>query len=219
MNTRLRYPLICFDLDGTLVDHTIFIWKTLHEAFQTDPVIRKEAYDNYFSQKISYKEWFATDLELLRAAGATEKRIRGILGSLKPMPGAAETLKELKRRGHILAIISGSLDIVVEHLFERNLFDHVLINKIYFDKVGQIIGGEPTRFDLEGKADGLRELARREKLPVSATAFIGDNYNDLWIAKTAGLAVAFNCKSEELREVCQVEVKERDLRGLLEIVS
>ena len=32
----MQYRLVCFDLDGTLVDNTIFIWQTLHEYFQTD---------------------------------------------------------------------------------------------------------------------------------------------------------------------------------------
>ncbi len=211
---KLRYPLVCFDLDGTLVDDTIFIWTTLHETFKTDPTARKNAYNDYFAGQISYRQWFEHDLELLDRAGANKDRILKILDTLKPMPGAIELLDDLKKNGHILSIISGSLNIVVERLFDKNLFDHVLINKIHFDKNGRIAGGEPTAYDFEGKAEGLKELARRQGLPMSSTCFIGDNYNDLWIAKAAGLAIAFNCKSNEMKQICQVEIKQKDLRAI-----
>lgn len=215
----LNYPLVCFDLDGTLVDDTVFIWHTLHETFETDPVARKVARDSHMAGRLTYKQWFEHDLRLLRTAGADERQIREVIATLRPMPGVFEVIEELKNRGHILAIVSGSLDIVVRELFGTEQFDHVLINQIHFDNSGQISGGIATPFDLAGKADGLRELAQREDLPLSATAFIGDNFNDYWIAKVAGLAVAFNCKSDRLREVCQVEIEGTDLTPLLDILS
>ena len=217
--TRLSYPLVCFDLDGTLVDDTVFIWKTLHETFNTDPVARKVARDSHMAGRLSYKQWFEHDLRLLRAAGADEGQIRAVIGTLRPMPGVFEVLEELKARGHILAIVSGSLDVVVEELFGQDQFDHLLINRIHFDDEGQISGGVATPYDLAGKADGLRELSRRENLPLDRTAFIGDNFNDYWIAKIAGLSVAFNCKSDELRKVCKVEIEGTDLTPLLDIIS
>jgi len=215
----LRFPLVCFDLDGTLVDDTIFIWKTLHERLVTDPIVRRAAREDYFAKRISYRRWFEIDLELLAAVGATKERITSVLDELRPVTGARETLAELRRRGHKLAIISGSLDIVVRHLFGDVEFDHVLINTIEFDGRGHISGGEPTPYDLEGKADGLVELCRREGLSTEQTAFVGDNSNDLWIARAAGLSVAFNCKSDELREVCDAEISGADLRELLSLIG
>jgi len=215
----LEYPLVCFDLDGTLVDDTVFIWKTLHERFATDAAARRRAHDDHFAGRISYARWFETDLELLDRAGATRDGILRVLDDLRPMAGAGETLAELRRRGHRLAVISGSLDIVLEHLFPGQRFDHVLINRVVFAAGGRIAGGTPTPFDLEGKAAGLRELCRREGIATRQAAFVGDNVNDLWVAREAGLAIAFNCKSEELRRACHAEVAGRDLRGILEIVS
>jgi HAD superfamily phosphoserine phosphatase-like hydrolase len=217
--SNLRFPLVCFDLDGTLVDDTIFIWKTLHERLRTDPVARRRAREDYYAGRISYRRWFETDLELLAAVGATEERIRAVLDELRPVPGARETLAELRRGGHKLAIISGSLDIVVHHLFGDVELDHVLINTIEFDARGRIAGGEPTPYDLEGKAEGLAELCRREGISIAEAAFVGDNSNDLWIARAAGLAIAFNCKSDELRRVCAAEVDGGDLRGVLELID
>ncbi len=217
--SELRYPLVCFDLDGTLVDDTVYIWQTLHEHFGTDAAARRRAHDDYLAGRLPYPGWFAADLELLDRAGATEKAIRELLASLRPMRGARETLAELARRGHRLAVISGSLDIVVEALFAEVEFDHVLINRIEFDRAGRISGGTPTLYDLEGKADGLREICRRERLSTSRAAFVGDNVNDIWVAREAGLSIAFNCKSDELRSCCKAEVTGNDLREVLELVK
>jgi phosphoserine phosphatase len=216
---QLDYPLVCFDLDGTLVDDTIYIWKTLHETFRTNRVCREAAYRDFFAGRISYRRWFEHDLELLKAAGADRERIREVLSRLKPMPGAEEILWELKGRGHKLAVISGSLDIVVDHLFDKAVFDHVLVNRLRFDESGAISGGDPTPYDLDGKADGLKELARRENLALRQTAFVGDNDNDIWVAKSAGLAIAFNCKSDALRSICHTEVTVKDLRAIGALIT
>ena len=216
---KLQYPLICFDLDGTLVDDTVYIWETLHESFATDPEARARAHRDYFDGRITYPEWFSHDLKLLSAAGATLSRIRSLLDSLRPMEGAVEVMQELRRRGHTLAIISGSLDIVVDHLFDTSWFRHVLVNRIFFDENGLISGGIPTPYDLKGKAEGLRYLAKLESLAPEQTVFIGDNSNDVWIARAAGLSIAFNCKSDELRQVSSVEVTKQDIHQLLRLIS
>lgn len=214
-----RYDLVCFDVDGTLVDDTIFIWQTLHDHFATDPAARKKAHDDYFARRITYADWFFRDLELLSESGATEPRIREVLDLLKPISGAREALLDLHARGHVLAIVSGSLDIVVAHLFADVPFQHVLLNRIAFDADGRIAGGTPTPYDLEGKAAGLAELCRREGIAPDRAAFVGDNDNDLWIAGAAGLAIAFNCKSDALRAVCRLEVREKDLRAVARVIS
>jgi phosphoserine phosphatase len=215
---KLRYPLVCFDLDGTLVDDTIYIWKTLHETFDTNLSKRQKAYEDFFSGRISYRQWFEHDLTLLSEAGADLGRIQEVLGALRPMQGAIEVISALKQRGHIIAIISGSLDIVVESLFGPSLFDHVLINRIFFDDTGGIAGGEPTPYDLEGKAEGLMHLASLEGLSSKQTVFIGDNENDIWIAEVAGMSVAFNCKSDKLRRICHKEIRTKNLMDLLPLI-
>ena len=215
MNTALNYPLVCFDLDGTLVDGTIYIWKTLHESFATNPVSRQKAYDDFFAGKISYEEWFHNDLVLLEEAGATKDRILEIVDQLYLMNGTRETLAELKARGHKLAVISGSLDIVLHRILGTNTFDYTLINKIHFDEAGRINGGVPTPFDLKHKATGLQSICDDLGISTDRAAFIGDNINDLDIARLAGRAIAFNCKSDELSTICDVEIAEKDLRNVL----
>lgn len=210
------YPVVCFDLDGTLLDGTIFIWKTLHEHFRTDPDRRRRAREDFFSGRIPYHQWFETDLELLSERGANRVQITEMLKkSVRPMRGALETLEALGRAGVKRAILSGGLDVVLWSFFRREVFSVVLLNKLYFSDEGLIAGGKATPYDLERKADGLFEIARRLGVEPEDCAFVGDNYNDLSAASVAGRSIAFCPKSEELRHRAHVTVDERDLRAVL----
>ena len=211
----MNFPLVCFDLDGTLVDDTIFIWKTFHDHFGSDRERRVRAREDFFGGRISYREWFETDLELLDAAGADRASMVEVVSALPVMPGARAVLSELRRQGRKVAIISGSVDLVVDTLFPDISFDALLINRLHFDEGGRLVGGAATPYDLEKKADGLLELAGREGLDAAQVAFIGDNSNDVDVARAAGRAIAFNCKSEELSEIADVVIEEHDLRAIL----
>ena len=48
------------------------------------------------------------------------------------------------------------------------------------------------------------------------SAFVGDHANDLAAARAAGLAIAFNPKSQELVAAAQVVLRGPDLRAILE---
>ncbi len=207
--------LICFDLDGTLVDQTIFIWSTLHEYFGSDPLRRQQAAEDFHAGRISYHDWFHNDLTLLREKGAQRDRMIKAIEPLRPTLGAHETLARLSKRGYRLAVISGSLDLVLQHFFPQAPFAHVLINQIHFDADGNIAGGIPTPYDLEGKARGLTELARREGISTADCAFIGDNVNDLPVMKKAGFAIGVNIKSPKVAEVADLVLERTDLRQLL----
>jgi len=213
MNHNIR--LVCFDLDGTLIEKTVFIWSTLHEHFGSDPEKRKKAADDYHNGRISYADWFASDLTLLKERGANHAGMLQAFETLKPTPGSSECIQTLKDRGYKLGLISGSLDMVLDHFFPQKPFDHVLINQIHFDPEGKIKGGTPTPYDLEGKADGLIELARREGINSNQCAFVGDNLNDLAVMKAAGLSVGVFIKDPQVAKTVDIQIHESDLRALL----
>jgi phosphoserine phosphatase len=215
----MRYKLVCFDLDGTIIDDTIFIWSTIHKALGTDKH-EKRMIKKYYEKKITYDEWAKTDIALWKEAGADRQRLMEIIKPLKLMPGALDTLRQLKKAGLKLAIISGSLDIALEYVLPtyKDFFDDVLINKLYFNSDGSIKDLEATKFDVEHKATGMKEICKREKIDLKECVFIGDNHNDTHIAEIAGFSIAFNCKSELLAEISDVVIKKKDLREVLPFI-
>lgn len=207
--------LVAFDLDGTLIQGTIFIWQTLHDAFRTDSVRRARAKEAFFAGQLTYREWFEHDLELLSHAGATQASMVAALEAVAPTPGAQETLAVLRRAGCKLAVLSGSIDLVLKRHFPEVRFDDVLINRIFFDQAGRIAGGAHTPYDLDHKGRGLQEIASRHGIPLAQVAFVGDNFNDLSAARVAGMAVAFNPRSSDLAQAAHVVISEPDLRAVL----
>ncbi len=207
--------LVAFDLDGTLVDGIDYIWSALHRHFGSDEGLRRQARDDFFARRISYRRWFEIDLELLRQRGADRRGIEELLQRLHPTPQARETLQELLHRGYRLAILSGSLDVVLGHFFPDVPFCQVFINRLAFDEAGRIAGGEPTPYDLEGKAEGLAEAARREGLDLSQCAFVGDNVNDLHVMRAAGLSLAVFPKDPALEHTAHQVLREPSLAAIL----
>ncbi|MDM7914087.1 MAG: HAD family hydrolase [Candidatus Eisenbacteria bacterium] len=211
------YDLICFDVDGTLVvhDEEKIVWEILNRRFRGDDAVDRTRFLDYSQGRIRYAEWVALDVGDWLRAGATREQILAAMDGLRLIEGTHETLAELKRRGYKLAIISGTLDIVLDRLLPEHPFDDVYLNRLQFDEGGRLTGCEATPYDVEGKARALREIAEREHIPLARCAFVGDSFNDVAVAREAGFAVALNPKCEELVAEADVVVRGADLRLLL----
>ena len=214
----MKYKLVCFDLDGTIIGGLEYIWQTLHEHFGCDDQERKKAKDNFTNGEITYQQWADHGIDMWKKEGATKAgMIKVFENQIFIMPGAIETLRYLKKQGYKLALISGSIDIVLKHLIPNYevLFDDVFINHLEFDKDDNLMRCIGTPFDMDQKAEGMRVIAKREGLKLSECVFVGDNENDVHIAEIAGLSIAFNCKSDKLAEISDVVIEEKDMTHIL----
>ncbi len=217
--TKREHDLVAFDVDGTLIESADgrVVWQLLNEHY--DPQKQNaRRFAAYMNGEISYPQWVDLDVGDWVAARATRDDLaRIITGHLRLVTGAREAIETLSRRGYRLAVISGTIDLTLELLLPEHPFEEVFTNKIWFHDDGQIDGWEPTPFDMDGKADALTTLARRMKIPLSRTVYVGDNVNDLQVMSVAGLPVAFNPKTPEVRAASR-RVVTGDLRGLLEFL-
>ncbi|MAH32992.1 hypothetical protein CL615_01230 [archaeon] len=212
-----KYKLVCFDVDGTLVDNVKFSWQVFHDYFQTDEKKRQEAKNNFFNGKISYKEWAEQDIGMWKEKNMKKEDFFKAMGSLRLMKGAKEVLDELKSRGMKLAIISGSMNVVLEKFIPdyKEIFDDVFLSWIYFDENGSITKVEATEFDIEKKAIALRQIADKENIKLEECVFVGDFLNDIKIMQEAGLGIAFNCEHDKLKDVADIVIEKKDLREVL----
>ncbi len=216
----MKYKLVCFDLDGTLVDNVKFSWQIFHDYFQTDKHRREDAKNRFFNGNITYIQWAEHDINLWREKNASKDEFIKAISHLHLMEGAMETIKELKKKGIKLAIISGSLNIILEHLIPdyNEYFNDVFISRIFFDSDGRISKVEATEYDMEAKALALKKKAEREKISLKETVFVGDYLNDKKAMEEAGLSIAFNCSEEELRKIADLVVDRKDLREILKFL-
>ena len=219
---KKKYKLVCFDVDGTLADNIEFSWQLFHDYFETDEERRNQARDNYFSGKISYLEWANHDIGMWIEKKATKKQFFDALkkNNVQLMEGAIETINKLKKAGIKLAIISGSLDIIMEYLMPdyNILFNDVFFSHLIFDENGVLKSAKATEYDMIKKADALKKIAEREGFELSECVFVGDHHNDVKIIQEAGLGICFDCKSDDLRKVADIEIKNKDMREILKFI-
>ena len=218
----MKYKLVCFDLDGTIIGGIEYIWKTLYEHFELDMQERKKVMDSFMNGDITYQQWVDHAVDLLVEKGVTQSDlIRVFENHVFLMPGALDTLRHLKKMGYKLAVISGSVDFILEYMLPNydTLFDDVMINRFEFDEHGKLLRGIGTPFDMAEKAEGMRVIAKREGLKLSECVFVGDNTNDVHIAEIAGLSIAFNCKSDKLAETVDVVIEEKDMTHIIKHIT
>jgi len=215
-----KYKLVCFDVDGTLVDNVVYSWELFHNFFAVDMEKRERAKKKYYNGEIDYLQWALHDMGMWMEKGATKEDFFKAMKNLKLMKGAMETIIELKKNSIKLAIISGSLDIILEKVMPnyKKIFDDVFLSSLIFDKKNILIDAEVTQYDMIKKAEALKLIAKRENIDLKETVHIGDHHNDVEIAKIAGLSIAFDCKDEELRKVADVIIDKKDLRETLRYI-
>jgi HAD superfamily phosphoserine phosphatase-like hydrolase len=205
---------VVFDLDGTLIAHHEPIWKTLHEAVGSDLGRRRAVVEAARRGELTYAEWFANDLAMLRAAGATRAVLSGVLARLRPTPHAYELCARLRAGGAKVAVLSGGVDLALPIVLPGLELDHLHINRLHFDAQGALVGGEPTPYDRHHKLEGLLDLGRRFGVPLSRVAFVGDGPNDVDAARAAGFSIAWGTAPDALRYVCHRHVEGPSLAAL-----
>lgn len=211
---REEIGLVAFDLDGTLTQAESHIWATLNNQFGSVKEAGELA-QRYYSGEIDYHTWASEAFELLMERGANEKNLEEAISPIELVPGGRETILILREAGKKVALISGSLEIIVKKLSLDNLFDQMYINSISFSKEGDIYRFSATYHgDGAYKVGALKAMASKYGLRLKECAYVGNDANDIEIARIAGLAIAFNPRSEEFRELCQVVVEE-DIRRIL----
>jgi phosphoserine phosphatase len=212
---------VCFDVDGTLVqqDEDKTVWEAVHMRVHGHNEINRERFEDFRAGRIPYEEWVALDIGDWQRLGVRREDLeQAIRASMRATEGARETVEELARRGYAVAVVSGSIDVVLSVLLEGVRFDPVFINRIDFDGSGAIRGWQATRHDVEGKARALEQVAKRLGLTVEQVAFVGDHWNDLPAMRRAGYAVAFEPKDARLREVADAVIERPPMTRLLDLL-
>jgi len=209
---------VFFDVDGTLVHHPReeTVWQVLNRAFLGDDARNEERFRRFLAGDLAYADWVALDVgDWIERDVRRDDIVDVIRRELAPAPGARETIVELHRRGYRLAVISGTLDVVIETLLPGLPFDRVLTNRIEFGPDGRITGWRATPYDVDGKGEAVEMIAREMGLPPRRCAFVGDHWNDLAAFARVGTAIAFHPKDERVRAAADLVIESGPLDALL----
>lgn len=212
-----KYELVCFDLDGTLIeeDSGQILWQRMAKLVHDGDHVDEERMKKYKEGNLKLVEWAELDLSDWKSYGVTKEFLITQSMHSKLLPGVKKTLHELKNRGVKLAVISGSINVLLDTVFPDHPFDDVFINELFFDENDNLSHWKIDGLGNIDKAEVLKMIAKRENISLEKTVFVGDHLNDITAAKIAGLSVAFNSNCDELKAHCDVIIDKKDMTLLL----
>jgi pyrophosphatase PpaX len=209
----MRYPVVLFDLDGTVIDTGAIILASMRHAVET--VLGGEY----------------TDAQLLAAVGGpgleaqmhafdptrVEELVRVYRAHNEPLhdtvavcAGMDVVLDELRNRGHRLGVVTAKRRATVDLAFDRIPIEHL------FETV---VGGDETTEHKPHPAPLLLALERMGAAPEEA-AYVGDSPFDMQAAKAGGLrAIGVSWgRIHEPEKLTHADVVIHDAQELLDLV-
>ncbi len=201
--------LCVFDFDSTLMDgETIdFLAQELgigeKVAAITDMAMRGE---------LDFFESLTTRVKLLE--GLEVKRVDEICANLPMMPGAQESVAELKKRGYRVVVFSGGFKNATTVAAQKLGLDADFSNVLHHreGRLTGLVGGE-MMFDFS-KGEMLKRIQSILGISPEQTVAVGDGANDRSMFARAGTKIAF-CAKEILKKEATAVVETKDLREIL----
>jgi pyrophosphatase PpaX len=176
----VRYPVVLFDLDGTVIDTGAIILASMRHAAET--VIGGDYSDEQLLAAVGgpglEAQMHALDPnrvdELVRVYREHNEPLHETISACAGMEDVLETLKD---RGHRLGIVTAKRRLTVDLAFARVPIEGL------FDTV---VGGDETSEHKPHPAPLLLALERLGATPAEA-AYVGDSPFDMQAAKAAGM--------------------------------
>ena len=213
MDSVSKKKLILFDLDSTLIkEETIDEIATLAGVEKEVKEITKEAMNG----KLNFGQSLKKRVSLVK--GLPIEKVKELVLRLRLTEGAEETIKELKKRGYIVGVVSGGFTVATDRIKDILGLDYAYSNEL-IENDG-ILTGEVRGpiMDEDAKGKILEEIAKKEGIDLKDTVVVGDGANDISMFKKAGLKIAF-CAKDVLKKNADVAIEKRDLREILKYVK
>ncbi len=201
--------LAVFDFDSTLMDGETIDF--LAKDYGVEDEVKKIT-EKAMAGEIDFFESLTYRIGLLK--GMRVEKVNEICKELPFMPGAKETVSELKKRGYKVVCFSGGYKNATvpakEKLGLDGEFSNILHSKDGF--LTGLFGGEMCFSDSKGQM--LKTLQSILNITPEDTVAIGDGANDLSMFKYANTRIAF-CAKEKLKKEATIIVDKKDLGEIL----
>ncbi len=218
----MTIKLFFFDLEGTIFSSSERIlkggkiaeftnlWSLLMHELGADAVreekLNLQKWEN--GEYHSYLDWARESAGVLKKYGLDKDKYLKVTETIPYNEGVRELLAELNRRDIRSAVISGGF---ANHARKAQRELHITHSfaaiDLLWDEVGKLDYWNILPSDYEGKIDFVRLLEREYNLSLEKCAFVGDEKNDVFIAREVGLSFAYNAP-EELKEAADHAIED-----------
>jgi phosphoserine phosphatase len=208
-----QIKIVAFDFDGVIFDGESTAVE-IGEKFGLARQIRGTLFD-LLIWNITLKDAILKGAVVWKGIKAEE--VARVTEDLHLRQGSLETMKELKKKGYKLALISSGLSQVTYSIIKQKLgLDYAFGNEAEI-KNGAFTGklvAPPV--DANRKAEILKSIAKSEGLSTTSCAVIGNDPNDIPMMMLAGLKIGVNPHPAVARISNAVISDVKDLRAILQ---
>ena len=187
-----KIKLICFDICGTLVNGNS--WRILTEGIGCSYPEHRNIFLRCQKGEITFTEGERMMTRIFRNSGdAREKLINDIFNNIKVINDGKDLISYLKRKGYLIYLISGSLDIYVESVAKKVGADGFYANSsLEFDDKGIIKKIIYRENEGKVKLEQLKDLIKKLGITMDQVVFIGDSDNDVEVFEATKHGIAIN---------------------------
>lgn len=185
----LHFPymttLLCFDLDGTLIQTSTW------EAFNTRLGISSEddyrLFKEYRDGTLAYKDWIVELVKLYKENGVvTKKEIEDVANDIELRPEAEAAIADAKEKGYRVIMLSGAIDTMAKALAAKaGIGEWYASNKAVFNESDELIDIEQGGDEREAKLLILKEFCLKNGYNLSDVIVVADGGNDTELFKVA----------------------------------
>jgi phosphoserine phosphatase len=181
--------LLIMDVDSTLIQQEViellaaYAGKREEVAAVTEAAMRGE---------LDFAQSLHARVQVL--AGLPADVVHSVRREVKLSEGAAELVAAFKAAGHVVAVVSGGFNQILEPIAADLGLDYWQANELEIVDgalTGKVLGAVVDR---AAKEKYLREWAAAEGIALEHTVAVGDGANDLDMLGAAGIGIAFNAK-------------------------
>lgn len=191
-----KIKAVIFDFDGTLtMPDKITTWEKIWSELGFENNECANLHKRYSTSEITHKQWCEETERIFKQKKLSKTHLDRIAEEqIFLVDGVEETLKELAANGVSSYICSGSIDYIIKKSLKENysLFEEVKSNKFIFDNdniLKSIIG---TKYDFEGKAHYISQVAKENDLNSFEILFVGNSLNDEWAHQSGAMTLCVN---------------------------
>jgi len=208
--------MIIFDMDNTILNGRFIDKAAITFGFQkelVDIVIKNQ--DSYLLTKLIARFFKGFNISQLLAVADEVPIVSDIF----------DVVKELKKRGYIIGIISDSYDCIAIHIKNKIGADFALANELEFSQ--SIATGEikiPSFFMKTDrsrcnhnfcKSNALLQVSEQYGIELSNIIAVGDSEFDICMVRLAGIGVAFCSSSNILNTIADQKIESKSFRPIL----
>ncbi|WFF71814.1 HAD-IB family phosphatase [Proteiniclasticum sp. QWL-01] len=188
---------VIFDFDGTLTagESKDTTWEKIWIELGYDKTECKNLHKKFNDNEITHEEWCKQTEIMFCAKHLHRLTVEKVAKRIHLIKGVKQTFDELKKRDIKIYIVSGSIGTVIEVVLNnlKKYVESTMANIFVYDAgSGFLKEINGTKFDFEGKADFIKQVAKDLKIKPEEILFIGNSINDKFARSSRARTLCIN---------------------------